>query len=162
MPSPPVIRSSQAGTFCLQVIRRSVRNTPVRGSIWRLSVSTAMTWSQLWFCGYQQWSLVMYGDEVVRWSIIPDTWPSGQQKLAPIRTHRYTSLNKTSFSAWSPRAKLALGDEERWIADENKIVSLSSSNFKDKIFLWVLKPLKPARRQWVQFTVETGPAFAKN
>jgi len=49
-PFPPVRERTQDGTFCLQVIRRSVRRTPVFGSTSRLSVSTATTWSQLEFC----------------------------------------------------------------------------------------------------------------
>lgn len=46
-PSPRVKVLTQPGTFCLQVISRSVRKTPVLGSTSRLMVSTAMTCSQL-------------------------------------------------------------------------------------------------------------------
>lgn len=46
IPSPPVNLRTQPGTFCLQVISRSVRSMPVLGSTSRLSVSTAITCSQ--------------------------------------------------------------------------------------------------------------------
>src|SRR5271170_2017954 len=48
-PVPLVIARTQEGTFCLQVMRRSVRRIPVFGSTSRLIVSTAMTCSQLYF-----------------------------------------------------------------------------------------------------------------
>jgi hypothetical protein len=47
MPFPPVSLRSHVGTFCLQVIRRSVRRMPVFESTSLFSVSTAITCSQL-------------------------------------------------------------------------------------------------------------------
>jgi len=49
IPFPPVSRRIHAGTFCRQVMRRSVRSTPELGSTSRFKVSTAITCSQLWF-----------------------------------------------------------------------------------------------------------------